>query len=150
LPPEDALTAAFDRTENLARAFWKRAKQFLILKQFLSIVQLLSTVGILSVLQFGFAPFVLFSISGLCILSIIAQAMQLIISPDLKAEKYRLVANDIMREMNELRFRYYDSASETDRAQTFSLLNEFQRSIFNRMYEVDANLNVADRTKKSA
>jgi hypothetical protein len=150
LPPEDALTAAFDRTEDLARTFWKRARQFLIIKQLLSVVQLLSTVVILFVCIFGAAPWVPVIIAGICLLSIIAQAVQLIISPDLKAEKYRIVANDIMREMNDLRFQYYESTSETDRTQTFRLLNEFQRSIFNRMYEVDANLNVADRTKKSA
>jgi hypothetical protein len=150
LPPEDALTAAFDRTESLVHAFWKRARQFIILKQFLSVIQLLFTISILVILQFGFAPFVILAISGICILSTIAQAVQLVISPDLKAEKYRLTANDIMHEMNELRSQYYDSASETDRAQAFRLLNEFQRNILNRMYEVDANLNVANQTKKSA
>jgi hypothetical protein len=137
---DQAISDQLERTERLADEVWKRARQFILLKQILFAIQLLGTFAVFLLIAYEPIHFTSFVDNRLlalivCLVSILSQSLQVILGLDSRAEKYRLIATDIMRQMSDVKYRFYSEApDQTDRLRTLRLLEDHIRE---RAFELD-------------
>ncbi|SRR5216684_7133704 len=137
---DDHLAEMLGETERLVAVFWKRARLFLIIKQFLSLLQITSTIAVLFFISYAGQQFVS---SALCVVAILSHAVQMILAPDLKAEKYRILASDIMQQVRNIQLQLYiEPTNDSERVRTLQILQTIQQNINERLFELDSNLNL--------